>query len=44
MVYETEKEMEKVIGALKDNSFIKEQQASLSVFREKVNTIKQQFS
>lgn len=44
MVYETEKEMEKVIGSLKDNSFIKQQQASLIMFREKVNAIIQQFS
>ncbi|MBI5856914.1 MAG: DUF4954 family protein [Sphingobacteriales bacterium] len=44
MVYETEKEMEKVIGPLKDNSFIKEQQASLNTFKEKVNSIIQQFS
>lgn len=43
MVYETEKEMEKVIGALKDNSFIKEQQAVLVAFREKVNSIVRQF-
>ncbi|HWR32990.1 MAG TPA: hypothetical protein VN451_05675, partial [Chitinophagaceae bacterium] len=44
MVYETEKEMEKVIGALQDNSFIKKQQAAAKVFREKVNVILQQFS
>ena len=44
MVYETEKEMEKVIGALKDNSFIKEQQAAAKIFREKVNAVMQLFS
>lgn len=44
MLYETEKEMEKVIGVLKDNSFIKEQQSSLTIFRDRVNAIIQQFS
>lgn len=44
MVYETEKEMEKVIGPLKDNSFIKEQVASAKAYREKANAILQQFS
>ena len=44
MVYETEKEMEKVIGPLKDNNFIKEQQAAAKIFREKVNSLLQQFS
>jgi Domain of unknown function (DUF4954) len=44
MVYETEKEMEKVVGALKNNSFIKEQQAALENFREKTKAILQQFS
>jgi hypothetical protein len=44
MVYETEKEMEKVIGALKDNSFIKEQQEAANLFRRKVNDLLLQFS
>jgi hypothetical protein len=44
MVYDTEKEMEKVTGVLKDNSFIKEQLAALSKFKEKINTVLQQFS
>lgn len=39
MVYETEKEMEKVIGALKDNSFIKEQTAALKLYIERANSI-----
>ena len=44
MVYETEKEMEKVVGTLNDNHFIKEQQASAKIFREKVNDLLLQFS
>ncbi|HEY6062912.1 MAG TPA: DUF4954 domain-containing protein, partial [Chitinophagaceae bacterium] len=44
MVYETEKEMEKVIGALKDNSFIKEQQAAAKIFSKKINDLVLQFS
>jgi hypothetical protein len=43
MVYETEKEMEKVTGVLKDNNFIKEQRAALEIYREKANAILQQF-
>ena len=39
MVYETEKEMEKVIGKLKDNSFIKEQQQETLVFQKRVNKL-----
>ena len=44
MAYETEKEMEKVIGALKDNSFIKEQQVALETYREQANAVLRQFS
>ncbi len=44
MVYETEKEMEKVIGTLKDNSFIKEQEEAARIFGEKVNLVLRQFS
>ncbi|NOT52833.1 MAG: DUF4954 family protein [Chitinophagaceae bacterium] len=44
MVYETEKEMEKVTGPLKDNSFIKEQAAAAKVYKEKANAILQRFS
>ncbi len=32
MVYETEAEMEQVLGRIDDNAFIQEQQAGLSVF------------
>lgn len=39
MVYDTEKEMEKVLGKLSENSFIQQQQAELAAFREKINTI-----
>jgi hypothetical protein len=35
MLYDTEKEMEKVIGALKDNAFILQQQKEMAAFREK---------
>jgi hypothetical protein len=44
MVYETEKEMEKVIGALKDNNFIKEQQAALEIYKEQTYAVLRQFS
>jgi len=37
MVYDTDAEMEKVIGKLKDNSFIRQQQEELKDFRQKVN-------
>jgi hypothetical protein len=43
MVYETEAEMEQVLGRIDDNSFIQEQQAALSQFetetRELINKI-----
>lgn len=39
MVYDTEKEMEKVIGKLKDNSFIKQQQEETVAFKKKVANI-----
>ncbi len=44
MVFETEMEMEKVIGALKDNSFIKEQQVALETYKEQANAVLRQFS
>ncbi|HUR65921.1 MAG TPA: DUF4954 family protein [Chitinophagaceae bacterium] len=44
IVYDTEKEMEKVLGKLSDNSFIQQQQAELAAFREKVNTIRQRIT
>ncbi len=40
MVYETKKEMEKVIGELKNNAFILQQEAELKNFREKVKELK----
>ena len=43
MLYDTQKEMEKVIGKLTDNSFIKQQREELFQFREKVNEITRQF-
>jgi hypothetical protein len=36
MVYESEKEMEKVLGKLKDNSFIVQQTAELNQFKKRV--------
>jgi hypothetical protein len=36
MVYSSEKEMEKVIGSLKENSFINQQPQELAAFKEKV--------
>ncbi len=39
MVYDTQKEMEKVIGRLKDNSFIAQQKQELNEFRKKVQSI-----
>lgn len=43
MVYDTEKEMEKVIGTLGENSFIKEQEAAAKIFSDKVNNLLKQF-
>ncbi len=39
MVYDSQKEMEKVIGKLKDNSFIKQQQDELVQFKKQVAAI-----
>ncbi len=39
MVYDTEAEMEKVIGKLKDNSFILQQQEELKEFRKQVTEL-----
>ena len=39
MVYDTEQEMEKVIGKLKDNHFIQQQQQELATFKEQVDSI-----
>jgi len=43
MVYETEQEMEKVIGKLKDNSFIAQKQQEAVAFAKQVTSIIQQF-
>lgn len=40
MVYETKKEMEKVIGKLKDNTFIVQQETELQEFRKKVKAFR----
>ena len=39
MVYDTAKEMEKVIGSIKDNSFIKQQQEQTAAFRKTVDDL-----
>ena len=39
MVYDTQKEMEKVIGKLKDNAFIQQQQEELVQFKKQVAAI-----
>ncbi len=39
MVYETEEEMEKVLGSLEDNSFIKQQQEDFVAFKQKTNLL-----
>jgi hypothetical protein len=43
MVYDTEQEMEKVVGKLKDNSFIRQQQEELEAFRKKVAQLHNHF-
>jgi hypothetical protein len=43
MVYESEKEMEKVIGKLKDNSFILQQKQELQSFKNKTEAIAKKF-
>lgn len=41
MVYESKKEMEKVIGELEDNAFIRQQEAELNEFRLKLDELKE---
>ena len=41
MVYETEQEMEKVIGKLSDNSFINEQKTVQQVFEQEIGDLRQ---
>jgi hypothetical protein len=43
MVYDTEEEMNAVIGTLEDNSFIKEQREELDKFKKRVQEIKKGF-
>ncbi len=43
MVYDTEAEMEKVIGKLKDNSFIGQQQEELKVYKKQVAELSTRF-
>ncbi len=44
MVYDTEREMEKVIGKLDDNVFINQQKEELERFRHSIQKISEQFS
>jgi hypothetical protein len=44
MVYETKREMDKVIGKLDDNGFIKQQLREMKAYREKVNTLSKKFN
>ncbi|MGZ8558364.1 MAG: DUF4954 family protein [Chitinophagaceae bacterium] len=44
MVYDTEQEMEKVIGKLKDNAFIQQQQEELVQFKKRVAAISKNFN
>jgi hypothetical protein len=39
MLYDTDKEMEQVLGALKDNQFIKEQQTATDMFEAAVSDV-----
>ena len=43
MMYETEKEMEKVIGQLGDNDFIQQEQTALNHFATAINTVTERF-
>ncbi|HKO82361.1 MAG TPA: hypothetical protein VJU78_18255, partial [Chitinophagaceae bacterium] len=43
MVYDSQKEMEKVIGSLKDNAFINQQREELASFKKKVVAIQKSF-
>jgi len=44
MVYETEKEMEKVIGKLKENTFIQQQQEEMSEYKKRVAVLIKNFN
>ena len=43
MLYETEQEMEKVVGKLSENGFIKQQQEELNHFSQQVEKLIAQF-
>jgi hypothetical protein len=43
MVYENFAEMNAVVGKLEDNSFIKDQNESLSIFKKEIEQIKKAF-
>ena len=43
MVYENEKEMEKVLGKLKDNGFINQQKEDLLAFKKKIERVRKEF-
>jgi len=44
MVYDTQQEMEKVIGKLADNSFIRQQEQELQAFKDRVALLQQRLS
>jgi hypothetical protein len=44
MVYDSEKEMEAVVGKLEDNSFINQQNEELATFRKRVQNLLFNFS
>jgi hypothetical protein len=44
LVYDTNEEMNKVLGKLEDNSFIKQTHSELKTYREKIAALKQKFS
>jgi len=44
MMYDSEEQMEEVIGKLEDNVFIQQQQEQLKTFREKIEQLKATFN
>ena len=44
MVYETEEEMNKILGSLNDNSFIKQEMASLSAYKKTIAAVLKKMS
>jgi hypothetical protein len=44
MVYDSEQEMNEVMGALDDNSFIRSQKEELESFRSRIQHINEKFS